>query len=252
MELLLAAAASPPLLYPPQLPCESVLRLPLIFWLLVIGGYLYYTHMTWESETLTPLREQVKNTKQQFTQLQKQNKEAEAFGKDRDANFQELQSLAEKFNTALEKLPKSSDTPGLLSNLAEISDRVGLEFARFEPGKAEMNGFLMETPFKIELRGTFVQVMSFLDEVAHLKRIVTGKSLSLKDPTLHGQSALLKAEATLVTYYFDESAKAAFDSKTAAAAAKNNPPPLATPATNQSSSSNTSGATTPKKKDEGK
>jgi type IV pilus assembly protein PilO len=188
---------------------RALLRLSLFFWVIGIGGFLYYKYMTWQTESLVPLQQQLETAKQQLTRLQKQNRDAETFEKERDARFQELQTLAEQFNQALEKLPRSADTPGLLSNLAEISDRVGVEFTKFEPQPAQSTGFLMENPFKIELKGTFVQIMSFLDEVAHLKRIVTSRSLSLAEPVLRGQTAILKADTTLVTYYFDESGKAA-------------------------------------------
>lgn len=188
---------------------RALIRLPILLWLTGIGLYLYSSYSTWNTETFIPMKQEIVSTKEQFSKLQKQNAEAETFEKERDTRFQELQSLAEQFNQAIEKLPRSADTPGLLSNLAEISDRVGVEFNKFEPGKTEANGFLMETPFKVELRGTFVQIMSFLDEVAHLKRIVTSKSLVLKEPILRGQNAALKAEAVLVTYYFDENAKIA-------------------------------------------
>lgn len=186
---------------------RALIKLPIILWLTAIGGYLYYSYVSWQSEQFEPLKSQIESTKSQLETLQKQNREAEAFEKERDSRFQELQSLAEEFNRALEKLPKSSDTPGLLSNLAEISDRVGVEFTRFEPGTSALNGFLMETPFKVELKGTFVQIMSFMDEVAHLKRIVAGKSINFKDPILRGSNAQLTAEAVLITYYFDENAR---------------------------------------------
>ena len=202
---------------------RALIRLPILLWLTGIGLYLYSSYSSWETETFTPMKQEIVSTKEQFSKVRKQNAEAETFEKERDSRFQELQSLAEQFNQAIEKLPRSADTPGLLSNLAEISDRVGVEFNKFEPGKTEANGFLMETPFKVELRGTFVQIMSFLDEVAHLKRIVTNKSLVLKEPILRGQNAALKAEAILVTYYFDENAKAA---------SVNNPPPTPPTKTN--------------------
>lgn len=186
---------------------RALIKLPVILWIAAIAGYLYYSHITWQTEQFEPLKGQIETTKTQLEALQRQNREAETFEKERDQRFQELQSLAEEFNKALEKLPKSSDTPGLLSNLAEISDRVGVEFTSFEPGTSALNGFLMETPFRIQLKGTFVQIMSFMDEVAHLKRIVAGKNLSFKDPVLRGSNAILNAEATLITYYFDENAR---------------------------------------------
>lgn len=184
---------------------RAIIKLPWPLWILGIAGYLYFTYHTWETEEYLPLKAQIETTSEQLAKLQKENKEAETFEKERDSNIQQLQNLAEEFNKALEKLPKSSDTPGILSNLAEISDRVGVDFNRFEPGKPAVNGFLMETPFKVELKGTFVQIMSFLDEVAHLKRIVSGKSVTFKDPVLRGSKAVVTAEAVLVTYYFDES-----------------------------------------------
>ena len=42
----------------------------------------------------------------------------------------------------------------------------------------------METSFKIELKGSFIQIMSFMDEIAHMKRIITTKSISFKDPVI--------------------------------------------------------------------
>ncbi len=188
---------------------RALIRLPLLLWMILIVGYFYFNYTTWKTETFQPLSIQLDTTKDQLANVQKQNREAETFEKERDSRFQELQSLAENFNQALEKLPKSSDTPGLLSNLAEISDRVGVEFTRFEPGTAALNGVLMETPFKVELKGSFVQIMSFLDEVAHLKRIVSGRSVTFKDPILRGSAANVNAEAVLVTYYFDENARPA-------------------------------------------
>lgn len=212
---------------------RAIIKLPLLFWIAVIGGYLYYTHMLWEENTYTPLVNEVSTAKEEFKTLEIQNREAVAFEKERDSRFQKLQSLAEEFNQALDKLPRSSDTPGLLSNLAEISDRVGVEFARFEPGKPALNGFLMETPFKVELRGSFVQIMSFLDEVAHLKRIVTGKSLTLREPLLRGQTAMLRAEAVLVTYYFDESAKPSANNLAPAPSPGPSTPPASSSATSE-------------------
>lgn len=223
---------------------RAIIKLPWPLWILGIGGYLYYTYYTWENDEFLPLKAQIETTTQQLTKLQKENKEAETFEKERDANFQQLQSLAEEFNKALEKLPKSSDTPGLLSNLAEISDRVGVDFTRFEPGKAALNGFLMETPFKIELKGTFVQIMSFLDEVAHSKRIVSGKSVTFKDPILKGSKAVVTAEAVLVTYYFDESRSSTTQTTSSSAA------PV-TPVTPAASSNTNEGAPNTKEENKG-
>ncbi len=186
---------------------RAFLRLPWYFWFFLFSIYMYNEYRKWEEETMVPLRVEIEDGNGKLTGIDRDNKEAEAFEKQRDSKFQEMQSLAESLSKSLEKLPKSSDVPSVLNSLAEIADRVGIEFSRFEPGKAELKGFLMETSFKIELKGSFIQIMSFMDEIAHMKRIITTKSISFKDPVIKGDGTILKSEAMLVTYHFDESAR---------------------------------------------
>lgn len=186
---------------------RAFLKIPFSLWLLVLSGFLYFQWSSWQTQTLNPLQQDLASAKTQLQSVKKQNKEAEDFERQRDIRFQELQKLAQDFNDALERLPKTSDIPGILTSLADISDRVGIEFSKFEPGKPELKGFLTETQFKVELRGTFVQILSFLDEIAHLKRIISGRSFDLKEPISKGDSNILKAELVLVTYHFDENAK---------------------------------------------
>ena len=71
----------------------------------------------------------------------------------------------------------------------------------------------METPISVQIKGSFVQIMSFLDEVSHLKRIIVGKALILKQDSKNNksnttnQTSVLNAEASFTTYHFDESAR---------------------------------------------
>ena len=214
---------------------RAFLKLPTGFWILVFAGFMYYHYSTWKTQELEPIEQELVQAKQELATVVRQNKAAEDFGNQRDQRFQELQNLAQEFNRALEKLPKTPDIPGILTSLADISDRVGLEFSKFEPGKGSLKGFLTETPFKVELRGTFVQIMSFMDEVAHVKRIISGKSLDFKDAAPRGDKAVLKAYATLLTYHFDEKAVAEAAAAEQAAAAAANPSGAANPAPEASS-----------------
>jgi Tfp pilus assembly protein PilO len=55
--------------------------------------------------------------------------------------------------------------------------------------------------------------MSFLDEVSHLKRIIVGKGLSLKQESRNNSNkkdnstSSLNVDANFLTYHFDESAR---------------------------------------------
>lgn len=194
---------------------RAIIRIPVGIWCIAFAAYMYLQYTNWQSKKYQPLIGQLASTKNQLEQLIETNKASESFEKQKQEKLKEIQKLAEDLNRALDKLPKSSDIPLILSSFADISDRVGLEFSKFEPGQQakSSNPYFMETPIKVQLRGTFVQIMSFLDEVSHLKRIIVGKGLSLKQESRNNSNkkdnstSSLNVDANFLTYHFDESAR---------------------------------------------
>jgi type IV pilus assembly protein PilO len=194
---------------------RAIIRIPAGIWFIAFAAYMYLQFNKWQSKTYKPLVFQLSSTKNELQELIEANKASENFEKQKQEKLKEIQKLAEELNRVLDKLPKSSDIPIILSSFADISDRVGLEFSKFEPGQQAKSStqYFMETPIKVQLRGSFVQIMSFLDEVSHLKRIIVGKGLNLKQESQNSSSkkdsstSALSAEANFMTYHFDESAR---------------------------------------------
>ncbi len=196
---------------------RAIIRIPLGLWIIAFGGYMYMQYNKWQNEVYKPLGYQLISTKNELEQAIEKNKALQVFEKQKQEKLKEIQKLAEELNRALDKLPKASDIPIILSSFADIADRIGLEFSRFEPGQPtkSSNPYFMETPLKVQLRGSFIQIMSFLDEVSHLKRIIVGKGLNLRQDSQSSSSkkgssnstSILNADANFTTYHFDESAR---------------------------------------------
>lgn len=194
---------------------RAIIRLPLGLWIIAFGAYMYMQYNTWQKSSYKPLVAQLASSKDELAQLIEKNKASELFEKQKQEKLKEIQKLAEELNRALDKLPKASDIPIILSSFADVSDRVGLEFSKFEPGSSTKSSlpYFMETPIKVQLKGSFIQIMSFLDEVSHLKRIIVGKSLNLKssnkNDSLKNQASasILESEANFMTYHFDGSTR---------------------------------------------
>ena len=94
---------------------------------------MYLQYNKWEKNSYKPLVSQLSSTKNELQEITEKNKASESFEKQKQEKLQQIQKLAEELNRALDKLPKASDIPIILSSFADISDRVGLEFSKFQP-----------------------------------------------------------------------------------------------------------------------
>jgi type IV pilus assembly protein PilO len=185
------------------------IRLPFILWFLVAGGMGYMDYTSWETETFTPLLGQLEAKKGEVLAKQKELTRAQEFTTKREEKLKELQDLTLRLEATKSALPRTSSIPNLLKDLADVSDKVGLQFSRFRPEKERAKKFLLETPIAVDLKGTYVQVMSFLDGAANIERIIATEKLDLTNPQIRGPAAVVTATATLITYHLDEAAVAA-------------------------------------------
>ena len=124
------------------------------------------------------------------------------------ANFKtfmkELDDLKGRLQLAVQRLPNSTELPGLLTDVTSLGKKTGLEFRSFRPKKEVKRGFYVEVPIDIELRGTYHNVGIFFDKIAHLPRIVRISKVSMsviddtKDPPV------LKVKGVAQTFRFVE------------------------------------------------
>ncbi len=124
------------------------------------------------------------------------------------ANFKtfmkELEDLKARLNVAVQRLPDSTELPGLLTDVTSLGKKTGLEFRSFRPKKEVKRGFYAEVPIDIELRGTYHNVAVFFDKIAHLPRIVRISKVSMSVADDRKDPPVLKVKGVAQTFRFVE------------------------------------------------
>ena len=182
---------------------KAFIRIPFVVWFLVAGGLAYMDYNDWNTNVYEALKGEVSAKENDIQTKTKAVAEAQKFIEQRDQKRKEIEDLYNKVAATKAQLPRSSSVPELLRALADISDQAGIEFREFTPLQPRKNRFLVETPITVQLKGTYLQVMSFLDASANMTRVVTCQKLSFS-PT--GKEGPISASASLVTFHLDESA----------------------------------------------
>lgn len=187
----------------------AIASIPFYIWIFVAGLWGYFTYTGWKTETFQPMVSSLESLKTEYTGLKLGNDKAEAFKREREERFRRIQDLELQFKATADRIPRSANIPEILRDLADISDRAGLEFYHFKPNYEKEDAFLRITPVDVMLKGSYPQVMSFLDETAHLKRIVAAKSLEFSNPETRGGVSVVSAQVTIFAYRIESEVEAA-------------------------------------------
>ncbi len=128
------------------------------------------------------------------------------------ANFKtftkELADLQARLDHAVQRLPDSTELPGLLTDITSLGKKTGLEFRSFRPKKEVKRGFYAEVPIDIELRGSYHNVGLFFDKIAHLPRIVRISKISMNVVDDSKDPPILKVKGVAQTFRFIEQSEA--------------------------------------------
>jgi len=177
-----------------------------LWWLILIyASYSAWSeYEDWKTNVYQPRVDGLAEKRSQIAAKQAEVDRAEDFEKRREEKLAELQRLGEVLDSTKGQLPRDSSVPSLLKAMADIADATGIVFSNFRPGSERRQQFLVETPVEVRLSGNYVQIMSFLDSVANLARVVNAQRLSFDSPQVRGDVSILTASVTLVTYHLDE------------------------------------------------
>lgn len=171
----------------------------------LIAGALALLAVTWFGTNyllLDPLREEESKLLSEIDSLQSQlNTERriaanlERYKKEVEA-YRSVQELAER------QLPQGREVPNLLSSVQALAKDIGLNVRRFAPERDKISTHYAEIPVRIEMRGTFHQVVSFFDEISRLSRIVSVSDVSFINPRGYSEGGSVGVDVTcIITAY---------------------------------------------------
>jgi Tfp pilus assembly protein PilO len=179
-----------------------------LFWLWIplTIGLVVMDYQEWDTNTYQPLLQQVESLKAEVAQAEASLARVEEYRKRKDEKLAEYNALLDEFEKVRKEFPDSPALPSLLKSLADISERIGLEFSNFKPAGEVPVELLKAAQIDVKIKGSYVQLMSFLDQVSNLQRIVNAEVLTLKPGTTleNNQFRSIDAELKILTYYGDQ------------------------------------------------
>jgi Tfp pilus assembly protein PilO len=194
----------------------SIAQIPFVLWLLIAGGLAYMDYSDWQTNTYQALLNEVQTKSAELDNLVAANARAAEFDSQRAAKLKELQDLGEEFKSSAAKIPRTASVSALLKSFADISDAIGISISSYRPQEETSDTFVQITPIEVDVSGTYLQVMSFLDAVANLERIVHSKQITLDRPQRRGSASRINSKVLFETYSISQ---ASIDSESQGSAA---------------------------------
>lgn len=114
----------------------------------------------------------------------------------------EKAELEEKLAEALTELPQEAAIDELLRQLHELGTTAELEIVSIEPQAEAREDFYARIPVRMKVSGSYHEVLTFLDEVGRMKRIVNVSAIQLGNPNMKSDRVHLAADFLATTFRF--------------------------------------------------
>ncbi len=191
---------------------KTILKLAFVIVLAGVGygGYEYYT---FQNEQVPQYEGERKQLEQKVGSKQQELKKVQEFSKNIESIKQELKELNAQLEVALEHMPRQFNLAALLRRLHLLAQNSGLELHTFKPSSNEEksgDAFYSTLNIDFEIRGTYTQILLFLDQVSRLKRIINTDAIKFivtggsSDNANKTSGVMLSASAKVKTYRFIE------------------------------------------------
>ncbi len=185
---------------------EMIKKLPaqykaliLIGSLALMGAGYYFGIYTGKMEELSKINEELNAQTKELQKLEDTKKNLVAYKS-------KVGELEAELNLLLVQIPKSSEIPGILSNVSTKGRESGLTFILFQPDKEakSKDKKYTEVPVSIRVEGTYQSFAVFLDKVRKLERIINIRDISMKKKAVRESAIILDISCKAVTFKFAE------------------------------------------------
>lgn len=165
---------------------------------LIMVGFILYTSVEYfysfkrskdsplvlKMSQLSKAQEELRATKQRLEVIEK-------FKKELDIKRAEIRNLAMELENIKLSLSEELNRGDFISAITKESSRAGLRTIGITPGaEGESKTYYSESSFKFNFRGFFVQILIFLERIAHMKQLVRADDFQII-PTNHTDSKTL-------------------------------------------------------------
>lgn len=145
-------------------------------------------------------------TRQEIDNKRREVQRGQEFQANLPLKMAELSDLAATIRKNSERIPDGNPKmPELVTALGVQAERAGVVFRTVRPSPERRLEIVSQIPVEIDVEGTYVQIMSFLDSLAALKRLVAVDRVNLDTPVTRGSNRIVSAKVTLLAPYLTRS-----------------------------------------------
>jgi type IV pilus assembly protein PilO len=189
---------------------ESLKRFPsflvLIGWVLFLG-YKYYNFAFSSDGQLQVEQKKVADLKEEVSKMSTKTKEGAAFLKSMEAKKDSIRAQQKRLTDYQGALPEISDVPNMMKMLLTEARKIEIRVDRIEPARKVQKEYYLEQEFKLDLRGSYQQVILFLYRISQMQRILRIGGFSMKPSTqsLSSRYTTLAASLSISAFQYTQS-----------------------------------------------
>jgi Tfp pilus assembly protein PilO len=175
-------------------------------------GYALYGFYDFATTGVVALEQTMQEKEVQLTTKTNEIKKLRHFSENIESVKLTLRELNLQLESALETLPREYDLSGFLRKISMIGFNSGIGMGAFRPSsEAKKEGAFYETMgIAFSVSGSFTQILSFFDQLLHMKRVVRVEKISMRtvagssEITVRNAGSSISADVTAKLYRFVE------------------------------------------------
>jgi type IV pilus assembly protein PilO len=179
------------------------------FYLMLVGflgylGFQYYT-FTYSPEGEVELhRSALASANAELENQKKKLADGNKFMKTLEQKREDLRNQIKRLGDYQGALGEAPDVPVLLKLLDTEAKRADLRVDKVEPGKKDQREYYLEQEFKLDVRGSFQNLLLFIHRVSQLQRILRIESVTLRiaSSAISAKAITLAANLSVRAYQY--------------------------------------------------
>ena len=184
---------------------------PFILIFLIYAAYLgsqYYQFQYAPDGQFEMHQIKVKQSKDEVETLKKKLTEGQKFLKNLELKKAELRAQVKKLSDYQGVLSEGLDVASLLKVLITETKRIQLKVDRIEPGRRTPKEYYIEQEFRLDVKGTYAQMVLLAQRISQLQRILRIEAFTLKPSAAaiaKTNSSLLDGQLSIRAYQYTAS-----------------------------------------------
>jgi len=179
---------------------EKLKRVPFILIFVIYLGYTgvqFYEFSSSPDGQVEQHQVKMKQVREELDGFRKKLVEGQKFMKSLELRKTELRERVAKLSEYQGMLSEGLDVPSLIKMLLTETKKIQLKVDKIEPGRRIPKEFYVEQEFKLNVRGSFSQMVLFAQRVSQLQRILKIESFSFKPSVATGSRSSNQLDALL-------------------------------------------------------